>query len=131
MPIAVAGEGGRVAATPVTAGPLVPPEVVSSIVYGAAVSDTLVLLVAELVQGTPRVTWGNQGATQLLGYGLDDLRSLPVASLVPTLRGGEVRLLLRRERSVRMTLPVRTASGVLVEALVLCTPTPTSSASPP
>ncbi len=124
MPIAVAGRGGRVAATPVTAGPLVPPEVVSSIVYGAAVSDTLVLLVAELVQGTPRITWGNQGATQLLGYGLDDLRSLPVSSLVPSLRGGEVRLLLRRERSARMTLPVRTASGALVEAVLLCTPTP-------
>jgi diguanylate cyclase (GGDEF)-like protein/PAS domain S-box-containing protein len=124
MPIAVAGRGGRVMATPVTAGPLVPPEVVSSIFYGAAVSDTLVLLVAELVQGTPRITWGNEGATQLLGYGLDDLRSLPVSSLVPTLRGGEVRLLLRRERTARMTLPVRTASGAVVEALVLCTPTP-------
>jgi hypothetical protein len=113
-----------VAATTVTAEPVVPPEVVASVFHGAAVSDTLVLLVAEVVGGIPRITWGNQGATQLLGYGLDDLRSLPVSSLVPTLRGGEVRLLLRRERSVRMTLPVRTASGVQVEAVVLCTPTP-------
>ncbi|TFV53863.1 EAL domain-containing protein, partial [Geodermatophilus sp. DF01-2] len=32
---------------------------------------------------------------------------------------------LRRERSARMNLPVRTASGALVEAVVLCTPTPT------
>src|SRR3712207_7097351 len=88
--------------------------------YGAAVSDTLVLLVAEMVGGTPRITWGNEGATQLLGYGLADLRSLPVASLVPTLRGGEVKLLLRRERSARMNLPVRTASGALVETVVLC-----------
>jgi diguanylate cyclase (GGDEF)-like protein/PAS domain S-box-containing protein len=113
-----------VSATTVTAQPLVPPEVVASVFHGAAVSDTLVLLVAEVVGGTPRITWGNEGAVQLLGYGLDDLRSLPVSSLVPTLRGGEVRLLLRRERSVRMTLPVRTASGARVEALVLCTPTP-------
>jgi diguanylate cyclase (GGDEF)-like protein/PAS domain S-box-containing protein len=107
-----------------SAEPLVPPEVVSSIFYGAAVSDTLVLLVAETVGGTPRITWGNEGATQLLGYGLADLRALPVASLVPTLRDGEVKLLLRRERSARMTLPVRTASGALVEAVVLCVPTP-------
>ena len=70
---------------------LVPPEIVSSVFHGAAVSDTLVLLVAEVVGGTPRITWGNEGATQLLGYGLDDLRSLPVSALVPTLRGGEVR----------------------------------------
>ena len=76
-------------ATTATAGPLVPPEVVSSVFYGAAVSDTLVLLVAEVVGGTPRITWGNEGATQLLGYALDDLRSLPVSSLVPTLRGAE------------------------------------------
>jgi diguanylate cyclase (GGDEF)-like protein/PAS domain S-box-containing protein len=43
---------------------------------------------------------------------------------VPTLRGAEVKLLLRRERSARMNLPVRTASGALVEVVVLCTPTP-------
>ena len=111
-------------ATTVPAQPLVSPEIVSSIFYGAAVSDTLVLLVAEVVGGTPRITWGNEGAAQLLGYGLADLRSLPVSSLVPTLRGAGVKLLLRRERSARMTLPVRTASGALVEAVVLCTPTP-------
>src|SRR3712207_1344132 len=104
MPIAVGSGGGGVPVTSMTAEPLVPPEVVSSIFYGAAVSDTLVLLVAEVVGGTPRITWGNEGATQLLGYGLDDLRSLPVASLVPTLRGAEVRLLLRRERSARMKI---------------------------
>jgi diguanylate cyclase (GGDEF)-like protein/PAS domain S-box-containing protein len=113
-----------VSATTVPAQPLVSPEIVSSIFYGAAVSDTLVLLVAEMVGGTPRITWGNEGATQLLGYGLDDLRSLPVSSLVPTLRGAEVRLLLRRERSARMNLPVRTASGALVEVVALCTPSP-------
>ncbi|MFW3168540.1 putative bifunctional diguanylate cyclase/phosphodiesterase [Geodermatophilus sp. CPCC 206100] len=108
----------------VPAEPLVSAEIVSSIFYGAAVSDTLVLLVAELVGGTHRVTWGNEGATHLLGYGLEDLRSLPVAALVPTLRGGEVKLLLRRERSARMTLPVRSASGAFVESVVIATPTP-------
>ncbi|MGY1692509.1 putative bifunctional diguanylate cyclase/phosphodiesterase [Geodermatophilus sp. SYSU D01105] len=113
-----------VSATTVPAEPVVSPEIVSSIFYGAAVSDTLVLLVAELVGGTPRVTWGNEGATQLLGFGLADLRSLPVATLVPTLRGGEIKLLLRRERAARMNLPVRTASGALVDTLVVCTPSP-------
>ena len=43
-------------ATTVTAQPLVPPEIVSSIFYGAAVSDTLALLVAGVVGGTPRIT---------------------------------------------------------------------------
>src|SRR3712207_6319950 len=124
MPIAVGTGGGRVSVSTMTAEPLVPPEIVASIFYGAAVSDTLVLLVAEVVGGTPRITWGNEGATQLLGYGLDDLRSLPVSSLVPTLPGSEVRLLLRRERSVRMTLPGCTASGAQVESVVLSTPTP-------
>ncbi|SNX95847.1 diguanylate cyclase/phosphodiesterase with PAS/PAC sensor(s) [Geodermatophilus sabuli] len=108
----------------VPAEPLVSPDIVSSIFYGAAVSDTLVLLVAEMVGGTARITWCNEGATQLLGYGLEDLRTLPVSALVPTLRGGEVKLLLRRERSARMNLPVRTASGALVEVVVLCTPSP-------
>ncbi|WP_448618740.1 putative bifunctional diguanylate cyclase/phosphodiesterase [Geodermatophilus sp. URMC 65] len=111
-------------ATTATAEPLVPAEIVSSVFYGAAVSDGLVLLVAEVVDGTPRIVWGNEGATQLLGYGADDLRWLPVASLMPSLRGAETGLLLRPERSARMNLSVRTASGALVGALVLCTPTP-------
>ncbi|MGY1761248.1 putative bifunctional diguanylate cyclase/phosphodiesterase [Geodermatophilus sp. SYSU D00779] len=111
-------------ATTATAEPLVPAEIVSSVFYGAAVSDGLVLLVAEVVDGTPRIVWGNEGATQLLGYGADDLRWLPVASLVPSLRGAEAGLLLRPGRSARMNLSVRTASGALVGALVLCTPTP-------
>ncbi|MGY1814490.1 putative bifunctional diguanylate cyclase/phosphodiesterase [Blastococcus sp. SYSU D00820] len=102
----------------------VAPEIVSSIFYGAAVSDSLVLLVAEMVGGTPRITWGNEGAVHLLGYALEDLHHLPVGSLVPTLRGGELKLLLRRERAARMNLPIRTASGAVVDALVVSTPTP-------
>ncbi|MGY1643865.1 putative bifunctional diguanylate cyclase/phosphodiesterase [Geodermatophilus sp. SYSU D00703] len=113
-----------VPATTVPAEQVVSPEIVSSIFYGAAVSDTLVLLVAEVVAGTPRVTWGNEGASRLLGYGVSDLRSLPVAALVPTLRGGEIKLLLRRERAARMSLPVRTASGALIDTVVVCTPSP-------
>ena len=69
-----------------------------------------------------RLTWGNEGAVQLLGYGLDDLRSLPVEQLFPTLGGGELKLLLRRERAARMTLPVRTASGAILESVVMTTP---------
>ncbi|HEX2075280.1 MAG TPA: EAL domain-containing protein [Geodermatophilus sp.] len=102
----------------------VSPEIVSSVFYGATVSDSLALLVAELVDGAARVTWANEGAVQLLGHGLEDLRSLPVAHLLPTLRGGEQKLLLRRERTARMNLPVRTASGALVDSVVVCTPSP-------
>jgi diguanylate cyclase (GGDEF)-like protein/PAS domain S-box-containing protein len=113
-----------VSASSVPAEAQVPAEVVAAVFYGTAVSDSLALLVAETVGGTPRITWGNEGAVRMLGHALEDLRSLPVTSLVPTLSGAEVRLLLRRERSARMKLPVRTASGATVETLVLCTPTP-------
>ena len=102
----------------------VPAEVVSSVFYSATVSDSTAILVAEIVGGVARLTWGNEGAVQLLGYGLDDLRCLPVDQLLPALRGGELKLLLRRERAVRMTLPVRTASGAVVDALVVATPSP-------
>ncbi|SEO44723.1 diguanylate cyclase/phosphodiesterase with PAS/PAC sensor(s) [Trujillonella endophytica] len=107
------------------ADPRVAPEIVSSVFYGAAVSTSLALLVAETVGGEPRITWGNEGAMHLLGYALEDLRDLPVAHLLPSLRGGELKLLLRRERTARMNLPFRTASGVFTECVVLCTPTPT------
>jgi diguanylate cyclase (GGDEF)-like protein/PAS domain S-box-containing protein len=105
-------------------GTCVPPEIVSTVFYSATVSDTLALLVAETVGSEQRLTWGNEGAVQLLGYGLADLRSLPVAQLFPSLGRGELRLLLRRERAARMTLPVRTASGAVVEAAVTTTPSP-------
>ncbi|WP_409330731.1 putative bifunctional diguanylate cyclase/phosphodiesterase [Trujillonella humicola] len=109
----------------VTADARVAPEVVSSVFYGAAVSTHLALLVAEMSGNVPRVTWGNEGAVHLLGYAQEDLRELAVAQLLPSLRGGELKLLLRRERTARMSLPVRTASGVYTECVVLCTPTPT------
>jgi diguanylate cyclase (GGDEF)-like protein/PAS domain S-box-containing protein len=102
----------------------VPPEIVSTVFYSATVSDTLALLVAETVGTEQRLTWGNEGAVQLLGYGLADLRSLPVAQLFPSLGRGELALLLRRERAARMTLPVRTASGAVVEVVVTTTPSP-------
>lgn len=107
-----------------TGGDRVPAEIVTSVFYSATVSDTLAIVVAEVVAGRARVSWGNAGAVELLGYGLDDLRALPVEHLFPTLGRGELRLLLRRERSARMTLPVRTASGATVEALVTTTPSP-------
>ncbi|WP_448628260.1 putative bifunctional diguanylate cyclase/phosphodiesterase [Geodermatophilus sp. URMC 64] len=113
------------AATPSSpVGECVPPEVVSSIVYSATVSEGMAILVAETVGTTPRVTWGNQGAVKLLGYGLEDLLRLPVENLLPTLRGSELKLLLRRERVAQMTLPVRTASGATVESVVIATPAP-------
>jgi PAS domain-containing protein len=103
---------------------MVPPEIVSTVFYSATVSDSLAILVAETIGGTQLLTWGNEGAVQLLGYGLEDLRATPVRHLFPTLGGGELKLLLRRERVARMTLPVRTASGADVEAVVITTPSP-------
>ncbi|MGZ4537997.1 MAG: putative bifunctional diguanylate cyclase/phosphodiesterase [Blastococcus sp.] len=103
---------------------LVPAEIVSTVFYSASVSDTMAILVAEIVGGTPRLSWCNQGAVQLLGYGLDDLRTLPVEQLFPSLGSGELKLLLRRERTVRMTMPVRTASGADVDSLIVSTPSP-------
>jgi diguanylate cyclase (GGDEF)-like protein/PAS domain S-box-containing protein len=103
---------------------LVPAEIVSTVFYSATVSDTMAILVAEIVDGVPHLSWGNEGAVQLLGYGLDDLYALPVEHLFPSLGSGELKLLLRRERTVRMTLPVRAASGADVDALIVSTPSP-------
>ena len=112
------------ARTSAPAGGQVPAKIVSSIFYSATVSDAMALLVAESVGTTLRITWGNQGAVKLLGYALEDLSCLPVEQLLPSLRGGELRLLLRRERAAHMTLPVRTASGATVESIVVATPSP-------
>jgi diguanylate cyclase (GGDEF)-like protein/PAS domain S-box-containing protein len=101
-----------------------PPDIVSSVFYSATVSDQLALLVAESVASTPRLTWANQGAVTMLGYALEDLHAMPVRQLFPTLRGGELTLLLRRERAAQMTVPVRSASGALVESVVYATPSP-------
>lgn len=103
---------------------LVAPEIIASIFYSASVSDAVAILVAETVGTSQRLTWGNAGALHLLGYGLDDLKSLPLAHLFPTLEGGEVKLMLRRERASRMTLPIRTASGATLDACVTATPSP-------
>jgi diguanylate cyclase (GGDEF)-like protein/PAS domain S-box-containing protein len=103
---------------------LVPAEIVSTVFYSATVSDNLALLVAESVGSEQRLTWCNEGAVQLLGYGLDDVRSLALDHLFPSLGGGELKLLLRRERAARMTIPVRTASGAVIQALVVTTPAP-------
>jgi diguanylate cyclase (GGDEF)-like protein/PAS domain S-box-containing protein len=104
---------------------MVSPEIVSTIFYSATVSDSFAILVAEAVAGGGhRLTWGNEGSTQLLGYGVDDLYGLPVEQLFPSLGGGELKLLLRRERSSRMTLPVRMANGATFESVVMTTPSP-------
>jgi diguanylate cyclase (GGDEF)-like protein/PAS domain S-box-containing protein len=103
---------------------MVPPEIVSTVFYSATVSDSLAILVAETIGATQRLTWCNEGAVQLLGYGVEDLRATALSHLFPTLGKGELKLLLRRERAARMTLPVRTASGADVEAIVIATPSP-------
>src|SRR3954462_6088079 len=103
---------------------VVPPEIVDSVFYSATVSDSLAILVAETVGTTQRIAGGNEGAVRLLGYAVGDLRTLPVEQLLPTLPGGELRLLLRRERTGRISLPVRTASGAEIEAVVVATPAP-------
>ncbi len=101
-----------------------PSEIVSSVFYSASVSDSLALLVAETSGRTQRFTWANQGAVQLLGYGPEDLCGMPVEQLFPSLGGGELKLLMRRERSARRMLQVRTSSGALLEAGVVTTPSP-------
>jgi diguanylate cyclase (GGDEF)-like protein/PAS domain S-box-containing protein len=103
---------------------LVPPEIISTIFYSATVSDSLALLVAESIGSEQRLTWCNEGAVQLLGYGLADVRSVALDHLFPSLGGGELKLLLRRERAARMTIPVRTASGAVIQSLVVTTPVP-------
>jgi len=103
---------------------MVPPEIISTVFYSASVSDSLAVLVAEATPSGPRLSWCNEGAVQLLGYGVDDVRALPLDQLFPTLGGGELKLLLRRERSARMTLPVHTAAGAAIEATVITTPAP-------
>ena len=104
--------------------PHVRPDVVSAVFHSAAVNGRTAVLVAELDGTTHRLSWANEGALHLVGYALDDLCRLPVDQLLPTLAGGELRLLLRRERGVRMTLPVQTASGSLIESQVTATPAP-------
>jgi diguanylate cyclase (GGDEF)-like protein/PAS domain S-box-containing protein len=105
--------------------PLPAPEVVNAVFHGVTVDGAMAVVVVEPTAGQPRVRWCNDRAVQVLGYALEDIRSRSLAQLLPSLRGAESRLLLRRERSVQMTLPVRTASGVLIEALVAATPAPT------
>jgi PAS domain-containing protein len=103
---------------------LVPQEIVSTVFYSASVSDSMAILVAETSGSEHRLTWCNEGAVQLLGYGLDDVRALALDHLFPSLGGGELKLLLRRERAARMTIPVRTASGAVIDSLVMTTPSP-------
>jgi diguanylate cyclase (GGDEF)-like protein/PAS domain S-box-containing protein len=99
-------------------------EVVAAVFHGVAVSDATAIVVVESVAGVVRLTWGNERAVGLLGYAREDLRALPVDQLLPTLSAGELRLLLRRERAVRMDLPVHCASGALLECSVAAVPAP-------
>jgi diguanylate cyclase (GGDEF)-like protein/PAS domain S-box-containing protein len=97
---------------------------VGAVFHAASISDTMAILTVEAAGRTWRVSWSNEKAVQLLGCARDDLRALPVDQLLPSLAAGELRLLLRRERATRMTLPVRTATGATVECVVAATPAP-------
>ena len=62
--------------------------------------------------GSQRLTWCNEGAVPAARLRpRRPPRARRSTQLFPTLGGGELKLLLRRERAARMTLPVRTASG--------------------
>ncbi|WP_369138526.1 putative bifunctional diguanylate cyclase/phosphodiesterase [Modestobacter versicolor] len=100
------------------------PETVAAVFHAVSVSDAMAVLVVEPVAGVLRVSWTNEKAVALLGYAAEDLRALPVEQLLPSLAGGELRLLLRRERAVRMALPVRSASGALLDCAVSAVPAP-------
>jgi PAS domain-containing protein len=100
----------------------VSPEVMAAVFHGVTVSDVTAVVVVEPVGGVLRASWVNDKAGALLGYAPEDLQALPFDSLLPTLSGGELRLLLRRERAVRMTLPVRHASGALLDCSVAAVP---------
>jgi diguanylate cyclase (GGDEF)-like protein/PAS domain S-box-containing protein len=98
------------------------PEIMAAVFHAAASSDATAIVAVEASGRSWRVTWSNDKGSQLLGYALGDLQQLPLETLLPSLAAGELRLLLRRERAVRMTLPVRTASGATVECVVSATP---------
>ncbi|WP_299951647.1 bifunctional diguanylate cyclase/phosphodiesterase [uncultured Modestobacter sp.] len=104
--------------------PSASPEVVAAVFHGVSVSDAMAILVVEQVDGVLRVSWSNERTGTLLGYGGADLLAVPVEQLLPSLRGGELKLLLRRERTVHMTLPVRCASGALLDCAVSAVPVP-------
>jgi diguanylate cyclase (GGDEF)-like protein/PAS domain S-box-containing protein len=119
------GEVGRVAVqTRAVDVHAASPEIVAAVFHGVSVSDAMAILVVEQVDGVPRVSWCNERGVSLLGYALEDLRDLPVEQLLTSLGGGELKLLLRRERAVAMTLPVRCASGAVLDCAVSAVPVP-------
>ncbi|WP_052090378.1 putative bifunctional diguanylate cyclase/phosphodiesterase [Modestobacter caceresii] len=104
--------------------PQASPEIVAAVFHGVSVSDAVAVLVIEQVGGVFRVGWSNERVATLLGYGPADLHAVAVEQLLPSLGGGELKLLLRRERTVHMTLPVRCASGALLDCVVSAVPVP-------
>jgi diguanylate cyclase (GGDEF)-like protein/PAS domain S-box-containing protein len=94
----------------------------AAVFHTAILSDRMALVVVEVVGRTRTVIWSNDKAVELFGYAPEDFAGLPVEQLLPTLRGGELKLLLRRERAVQMALPVRSSSGSPVECMVKATP---------
>ncbi|MCW2704776.1 MAG: hypothetical protein JWQ37_2771, partial [Blastococcus sp.] len=76
--------------------PLPSPEVVAAVFHEVTVSEAMAVLVVEPIGGQHRVRWCNDRAVQALGYALEDIRSRTLGQLLPSLRGGESRFLLRR-----------------------------------
>ncbi|WP_448616715.1 putative bifunctional diguanylate cyclase/phosphodiesterase [Modestobacter sp. URMC 112] len=103
------------------AGGPVSPEVLTAVFHTALVSDRA-MVVVEVVDRDRTVVWSNDRAADLLGYATEDLSAMPVGQLLPTLAGGELDLLLRRERVAEMVLPVRCASGASVQCVVRASP---------
>jgi diguanylate cyclase (GGDEF)-like protein/PAS domain S-box-containing protein len=101
------------------------PEVMAAVFHGVTVSDAMAIMVVEPVGENLHVSWSNEKAVRLLGYAHEDLSALSFGQLLPSLSGGELKLLLRRERAVAMTLPVRCASGALLDCSVSTVPAPT------
>src|SRR4051812_24785000 len=121
----VGGRDGVAARSQVANEQQASPDVIAAVFHGVTVSDALAILVVEPVGGALHVSWSNEKAVALLGYALEDLRRLPFDQLLPSLSGGELKLLLRRERAARMTLPVRCASGLALECEVSAVPAAT------
>jgi diguanylate cyclase (GGDEF)-like protein/PAS domain S-box-containing protein len=94
----------------------------AAVFHSAIRSDRTALLVVRAVGRSRTVSWTNDKAGELLGYAAGDFAGMPVERLLPSLGGGGLTLLLRRERTVRMTLPVRSADGAPLECLVKSTP---------
>ncbi len=105
----------------------VPAPVVAAVFHAASVGDGVALFVVESTgRGVPCVTWAGVGVERLLGHALSEVPGRPLSAFLPDLPAGGMGALLRAERAVCEHLAVRTATGELLDAVVLATPSPTA-----